>query len=46
MSELPIPDRRYGFGQVIRAQADGDYEALIEHGMRVARVRLDDLLTL
>jgi hypothetical protein len=46
MSELPIPGRRYGFGQVIRAQADGDYEALVEHGMRVARVRLEDLLTL
>ncbi len=46
MNELPIPGRRYGFGQVIRAQADGDYEALIEHGMRVARVRLEDLLTL
>lgn len=46
MGTLAIPGRPYGFEDVIRAQADGDYEALQAHGMRVARVRLDDLLTL
>ncbi len=46
MGKLPVPGRSYGFEDVIRAQADGDYEALVDHGMRVARVRLDDLLAL
>jgi transaldolase/glucose-6-phosphate isomerase len=46
MGTLPVPGRKYGFEQVIRAQADGDYEALVDHGMRVARVRLEDLLAL
>jgi transaldolase/glucose-6-phosphate isomerase len=44
MGTLPIPGRKYGFEHLIRAQADGDYEALVDHGMRVARVRLEDLL--
>jgi glucose-6-phosphate isomerase len=41
--ELPIPGQPFGFGQLIRAQAAGDYEALRERGRRVARVRLEDL---
>jgi glucose-6-phosphate isomerase len=41
--ELPIPGQPFGFGQLIRAQAAGDYESLKERGRRVARVRLEDL---
>ena len=41
--ELPIPGQPFGFGQLIQAQAAGDYEALKERGRRVARVRLEDL---
>ena len=41
--ELPIPGRDFGFGQLIRAQADGDYLALQERGRRIARVRLEGL---
>ncbi len=37
--ELPIPGRTFGFGQLIRAQAAGDFEALRERGRRVARIR-------
>jgi transaldolase / glucose-6-phosphate isomerase len=41
--ELPIPDRPFGFGRLIRAQAAGDYASLKERGRRAARVRLEDL---
>ena len=41
--ELKIPDRRFGFGRLIRAQAAGDFESLRERGRRVARVNLDNL---
>jgi transaldolase / glucose-6-phosphate isomerase len=41
--ELPIPGRPFGFAQLIRAQAAGDFESLKERGRRVARVRLEDL---
>ena len=41
--ELKIPGRKFGFRQLIAAQAAGDLEALKERGRRVARVRLDDL---
>jgi hypothetical protein len=41
--DLSIPGRSFGFGQLIRAQAAGDYSALKERGRRVARVRLEDL---
>jgi hypothetical protein len=41
--ELAIPGRPYGFRQLIRAQAEGDLEALRERGRRVVRVRLEDL---
>jgi transaldolase/glucose-6-phosphate isomerase len=43
---LPIPGQPFGFGELIRAQADGDYEALKTRGRRVFRVRLADLLNL
>jgi glucose-6-phosphate isomerase len=38
--ELPIPGRDFGFRRLIRAQAAGDYEALLERGRRVCRVTL------
>ena len=41
--ELPMPNRPFGFGRLIRAQAAGDYASLKERGRRVARVRLEDL---
>jgi transaldolase/glucose-6-phosphate isomerase len=41
--ELPIPGRKFGFGQLIRAQAAGDYAALKERGRPVARVKLEDV---
>ena len=40
--ELKIPGRDFGFARLIRAQAQGDYEALQERGRRVARIRLED----
>jgi transaldolase/glucose-6-phosphate isomerase len=40
--ELKIPGRDFGFARLIRAQAQGDYEALKERGRRVARIRLED----
>ena len=41
--DVAIPGQPFGFGDLIAAQAAGDYEALKERGRRVARVRLEDL---
>jgi hypothetical protein len=41
--ELAIPNRDFGFGQLIRAQAAGDFAALKERGRPIVRVRLEDL---
>jgi transaldolase / glucose-6-phosphate isomerase len=41
--ELPIPDQPFGFAQLIRAQAAGDFASLKERGRRVARVRLEEV---
>jgi transaldolase / glucose-6-phosphate isomerase len=41
--ELDIPDRPFGFAQLIRAQAAGDYDALEERGRPIVRVTLDDV---
>src|ERR671933_1255415 len=41
--ELPIPGKRFGFAELIRAQAAGDYAALKERGRRVARVSLEEV---
>jgi glucose-6-phosphate isomerase len=41
--ELPIPGRPFGFRQLIRAQAAGDFAALKERGRRIVRVRLEDV---
>jgi transaldolase/glucose-6-phosphate isomerase len=37
---LPIPGRRYGFGELCRAQARGDQEVLAGRGRRILRVHL------
>ena len=42
-SDVSIPGRKFGFRQLIRAQAAGDYEALKERGRPVARVRLEEI---
>jgi transaldolase/glucose-6-phosphate isomerase len=41
--EIPIPGRRFGFAELFRAQAAGDYEALRERGRRVARVHWKEM---
>jgi hypothetical protein len=41
--ELPIPDRDFGFGHLIRSQAAGDLAALEERGRRVVRIRLEEI---
>jgi hypothetical protein len=41
--ELPIPGKKFGFGQLISAQAAGDYGLLKERGRPVARIRLEDI---
>lgn len=38
---LPVPDRPYDFGTLVRAQAVGDLRALRAHGRRVAQVGVD-----
>ena len=40
--DLPIPGREFTFGELIRAQADGDAQVLAEHGLPVLRLRLSD----
>jgi glucose-6-phosphate isomerase len=43
--ELAIPGRPYGFGELINAQAAGDYAALGERGRPIVRVRLEEVQT-
>ena len=38
--ERPIPDERFGFGVLQRAQAEGDYAALERRGRRLLRLHL------
>jgi hypothetical protein len=40
--EIAIPGQPFGFGELIRAQAAGDFESLKERGRRVARIRLEE----
>jgi transaldolase/glucose-6-phosphate isomerase len=40
--EIPIPGQDFGFGRLIRAQAEGDYRSLQERGRPIVRVRLED----
>ena len=39
--DLPVPGTNYSFGQLVQAQADGDYRALAAKGRRVLGVDLD-----
>jgi glucose-6-phosphate isomerase/transaldolase/glucose-6-phosphate isomerase len=39
---LDIPGRPHGFRRLVRAQAAGDFDALRERGLRVARLRFED----
>jgi transaldolase / glucose-6-phosphate isomerase len=41
--EIPIPGQDFGFGRLIRAQAEGDYRSLRERGRPIVRVRFEDL---
>jgi transaldolase/glucose-6-phosphate isomerase len=41
--ELAIPEQPFGFAQLIRAQAAGDFASLHERGRRIARIRLEDV---
>jgi transaldolase/glucose-6-phosphate isomerase len=41
--EIPIPDQPFGFGRLIRAQAEGDFQSLKERGRKIVRVRLEEL---
>jgi hypothetical protein len=38
--EIPIPGQEFGFGRLIRAQAEGDFRSLEKLGRRIVRVRL------
>jgi hypothetical protein len=38
--EIPIPGQDFGFGRLIRAQAEGDFRSLTERGRNVVRVRI------
>jgi len=38
--DLPVPETSYSFGTLIRAQAQGDRQALLQRGRRVLRVEL------
>ena len=38
--DLPVPETQYTFGTLIRAQAEGDRQALEQRGRTVLRVQL------
>jgi len=38
--EIPIPGQDFGFGRLIRAQAEGDFRSLRELGRQIVRVRI------
>jgi len=38
--EIPIPGQGFGFGRLIRAQAEGDFRSLEQLGREIVRVRL------
>jgi hypothetical protein len=40
--EIPIPGQDFGFGRLIRAQAEGDYRSLKERGRPIVRIRLEE----
>jgi hypothetical protein len=41
-TETPIPDTKYSFSVLKKAQAVGDLQALEAHGRRVVRIHLRD----
>jgi transaldolase/glucose-6-phosphate isomerase len=41
--ELAIPGRAFGFAELIRAQADGDFASLRERGRPIVRVNLQEV---
>jgi transaldolase / glucose-6-phosphate isomerase len=41
--EIQIPGQNFGFGRLIRAQAEGDFRSLKERGRQIVRVRLEDI---
>ena len=41
--EVAIPGREFGFAELIRAQAAGDYAALKERGRPIVRIRLEEV---
>jgi hypothetical protein len=41
--EIPIPGEDFGFGRLIRAQAEGDFRSLEERGRPIVRIRLEDV---
>ncbi|MDQ6697538.1 MAG: glucose-6-phosphate isomerase [Actinomycetota bacterium] len=42
-TDAPIPGESFTFAQLEHAQADGDFLTLRDHGLRVARVTIEDL---
>src|SRR6266513_5337176 len=38
--EIPIPSQNFGFGRLIRAQAEGDFRSLRDLGRKIVRVRI------
>jgi transaldolase / glucose-6-phosphate isomerase len=40
--DLVVPEKGYTFGRLIRAQAEGDYQALQSRGRRVIRIHLGE----
>ena len=40
--DLPVPEKSFTFGSLIRAQAEGDYQALKNLGRRIIRINLGD----
>jgi hypothetical protein len=38
--EIPIPGKNFGFGRLIRAQAEGDFRSLRDLGRKIVRVRI------
>jgi hypothetical protein len=39
-AEIPIPGQDFGFGRLIRAQAEGDFQSLRELGRKIVRLRI------
>ncbi|MFL5951268.1 MAG: glucose-6-phosphate isomerase [Gaiellaceae bacterium] len=39
-AEIPIPGQEFGFGRLIRAQAEGDFRSLRDLGRKIVRVRI------